>query len=107
MSNREWRSRSLRLIALFCSSHALRIAVLAQVLQYIRALRPDPLAQLFEMLCQRCIAESSCDGLGQRVLRRPQIAGRLLPLAQLLIGGGAVPKSYCPLQAVGFDGACR
>ena len=45
--------------------------------------------------------------LGQRILRRPQIAGRLLPLAQLLIGSGAVPEGYRPLQAVGLDGARR
>src|ERR1700734_1253769 len=107
MSNPEGRSGSRRLIALLCSSHTLRFAVLAQALQYIRALRPDPLAQLRKMLGQRRIAGGSCNTLAQRVLSRPQVACCLLPLAQLLIGGGTVPEGYCPLQAVGLDGARR
>jgi hypothetical protein len=107
MSNREWRSRSPRLIALLCSSYALRFAVLAQTLQDICALGPDPLAQLGKMLRQRRIAGGTRNALAQGVLRRPQIAGRLLPLAQLLIGRGTVPEGYCPLQTIGLDGACR
>ena len=66
--------------------------MLAQTLQHIRVLRADPLAQLRKMLRQRRIAGGRCDGLGERILRRPQIAGRVLPLAQLLVGGGAVPE---------------
>jgi hypothetical protein len=107
MSNREWRSHSLRLIALLCSSYALRFAVLAQALQHVRTLRPDALAQLRKMLCQRCIPDGSSNGLGQRGFRRSQIAGRLFPLVQLLIGGGAMPEGHRPLQTVGLDGACR
>jgi hypothetical protein len=107
MSNREWRSYGPRLIALLCSSYGLRFAVLAQSLEHIRALRPDPLAQLREMLGQRRVAGGSCNRLRQRILRRPEIAGRLLPLAQLLIGRGAVPVGYRPLQTVGLDGARR
>jgi hypothetical protein len=107
MNNRSGAYIALRLIALLCSSYALRFAVLAQALQHVRTLCPDPLAQLREMLCQRCIPDGSSDGLGQRNFRRSQIAGRLLPLAQLLIGGGAMPEGHRPLQTVGLDSACR
>ena len=37
----------------------------------------------------------------------PRSRRRLLPLAELLIGSGAVPEGYRPLQAVGLDGARR
>jgi hypothetical protein len=107
MSSREWRSYSPRLIALLCSSEGLRFAVLAQSIEHIRALRPDPLAQLREMLRQRRIAHGSCNTVSQRILCRPQIAGRSLPLAQLLISSGAVPEGYRPLQTVGLDRARR
>jgi hypothetical protein len=107
MSNLDWHTDSPRLIALLCSSQGLRFAVLAQSIEHIRALRPDPLAQLREMLRQRCIADGSCNTLSQRILCRPQIAGRSFPLAQLLIGGGAVPEGYRPLQTVGLDRARR
>ena len=71
------------------------------------ALRSDPLAQLGEMLRQPRIPDGPCDALGQGILCRPQVGGRLLQLPQLLIGSGAVPEGYRPLQTVGLDGACR
>src|ERR1700678_1934995 len=107
MGKPEWCLRSSRLIALLCSAQALCLAVLTLVVQDVRALRPDPLAQLGEMLRQPRIPDGPCDALGQGILCRPQVGGRLLPLPQLLIGSGAVPEGYRPLQTVGLDGACR
>ena len=74
--------------------------MLTQAVQDIRALRPDPLAQLGEMLRQPRISDGPYDGLAQGILSRPLIASRLLPLAELLIGSGAVPEGYCPLRTV-------
>jgi hypothetical protein len=107
MSRREWRSRSVRLIALLCSSYSLRFAVPAQVVQHVRVLRPDPLAKLRKVLRLLRIAGCGCNGLGKRVLSRAQVAGGVLPLAQLLVGGRPVPERDCPLQAVRLHGACR
>jgi hypothetical protein len=59
------------------------------------------------MLRQPRIPDGPCDGPAQGILCRPQIAGRLLPLVQLLIGSGAVPEGYRPLQTIRLDGAYR
>jgi hypothetical protein len=97
----EWLPDGPWRIALLCSS------VLNLVLRHICLLAPDLLAQLSEMLGPGRIPGGGCDGLGERILRGLQIAGRVIPLLQLLIGRGSVPERDRPLQAVGLYGARR
>jgi hypothetical protein len=101
-----WGSHRFRFIALLCSSQFLGFAVLTLTLKYVRMLLAHPLAELPEVLGSGRVPRGRGHRAGECILRRLQIAGRVIPLFHLLIGRGPVPECDRPFQAIRLHGAC-